>query len=104
MRKMFLLILSVLVLLLWVAACERLGDTTGSDHSDSIEALTEIPAEYGELQAVTIMPEYPGWFQLWFEDPAGTIRQVRVHPAQKLIHRVVQVIPRSGQAPPQEEE
>jgi len=76
-------------------SCEKIA-TEPQVNTEIAAPLTDIPAEYGELEAVTTMPEYPGWFQLWFEDEAGTIRIVRIQMAQNLIHRQIKVIPRSG--------
>jgi|GEM_PF-477531 len=97
MRPFGATILIGVLLIGFGVSCEKL--TTEAEVNSEIAApLTDIPAEYGELQAVTTMPEYPGWFQLWFEDEAGTIRIVRIQMAQNLIHRQVKVIPRSGAA------
>lgn len=75
-------------------ACEPL-DQPSEVSSDLATKLETIPAEYGRLVAVTSVPEYPGWFQLWFEDTTGTIRMARIHVTQNQILRDVEVIPRS---------
>ena len=103
MRKAFLLV-PLALLLLWAVSCEPVQEGSAAKKTDFVAGLSDIPAEYGELQAVTIMPEYPGWFQLWFEDEAGTIRMVRIQPAGKLMHQNVLTIPRSGATAPTEEE
>jgi len=102
MSKAFPLILLVSVLVL-STGCEQLAPDQ-EDRAEMMQPLTDIPAAYGELEAVTVMPEYPGWFQLWFEDSAGTIREVRVHPAQGVMHREIKIITRSGPPPAVEEE
>ena len=75
--------------------CERIKAPT-EDISGIASVLTSIPADYGELEAVTSLAEYPGWFQLWFEDEAGTIRIVRVKLFENLMHNQVKTIERSG--------
>ena len=104
MRNRYLLIPLAVLLLVWSGACEKLSEPAVEDLSTFTATLESIPAEYGDLEAVTAMPEYPGWFQLWFEDPAGTIRYVRVHPGDNLIHTDIVVMPRSGMMPAEEEE
>lgn len=104
MKRVIPLLLVVLMALVWLAACEKVADPATDSASELTQPLTSIPTEYGELEAVTVMPEYPGWFQLWFQDSAGTIRQVRIHPGLKVMHTDIQVINRSGQPMPVEEE
>lgn len=97
MTKLVGLILGCAVLVCFGVSCEKI-ETSSEGTSERTSLLTDIPAEYGELEAVTAVPEYPGWYQLWFEDNAGTIRMVRVHLGDDLIHNTVDVIPRSGAA------
>ena len=71
------LILACLLLIGLSLACERTQSVYDNEVNFS-EALPKIPASYGSLEAITTVPQYPGWFQLWFEDDIGTIRIVRV--------------------------
>jgi len=81
-----------------LTSCEKITPpATGA--ADFAAKLESIPASYGELEAVTAVPEYPGWFQLWFQDSVGTIRLVRIQTTENLIHKQIEVIPRSGAAP-----
>jgi hypothetical protein len=75
-------------------SCERIASPADSV-TEMTSKLDSIPAAYGDLEAVTAVPEYPGWYQLWFEDSTGTIHMVRIQINQKLIHKNIEVIPRS---------
>lgn len=95
MKRAAALVLLTFLTALLLAACERV--TPPSDNVTQItDKLESIPLAYGDLEAVTVVPEYPGWYQLWFEDSVGTIRVVRIETTQNLIHKQVEVIPRSG--------
>ncbi len=59
-----------------------------------LENLKEIPAEFGDLTAVTTHAAYEGWSQLWFTDEQKTIRMVRVQFHENRIYEKVLVIPR----------
>ncbi|MBD3258321.1 hypothetical protein GF377_07795 [candidate division GN15 bacterium] len=105
MRTVIPLVLLVLAMVLGMVGCEPVDDAE-QGRAQVTEQLSAIPAEFGELEAVTVMPEYPGWFQLWFEDEAGTVRQVRIHPDENLMHTEIHTIKRSGAMPvlePEEE-
>ena len=93
-------ILAILLLTCVCISCEKL-ETPAAEEVAFSEAFPEIPAAYGSLEAVTTMPEYPGWFQLWFEDDAGTIRIVRVQLFENKMHSEIKTIMRSH---PMEEE
>ncbi|MDH3892443.1 MAG: hypothetical protein OEV49_15350 [candidate division Zixibacteria bacterium] len=90
MKKFSGLFLACLLLICLGIACEKNQDVPWA------EALPEIPASYGELEAVTSVPEYPGWLQLWFQDDAGTIRIVRVHLFDNVLLDDVKTIERTG--------
>ena len=92
------LFLACFLLICLGIACERNQDVPWS------EALPEIPASYGELEAVTSVSEYPGWFQMWFEDDEGTIRIVRVHLFDNVLLDDVKTIERTGAAVKEVEE
>jgi len=72
MKRYFGLYLACLCLICFGLACEKEQDVKFS------EPFPEIPASYGSLVAVTGIPEYSGWSQLWFEDDEGTIRILRI--------------------------
>ncbi len=75
-------------------SCEKISTETASP--DLTTPLSDLPASYGKLVSVTSAPEYPGWFQLWFTDDTGTIRIVRVHMANNLMHKQVKTINRTA--------
>ncbi|MEW5796357.1 MAG: hypothetical protein AB1772_08335 [Candidatus Zixiibacteriota bacterium] len=76
------------------SSCEK--RTADADASNELMVpLTEIPASYGDLEAVTVMPEYLGWQQLWFQDDAGTIRIVRINMARNIMHKQIKTINRA---------
>ena len=68
----------VTVLLLPALSCTRLPEKPAQTGvmaaSEQLPALDSIPPEWGKLVSVTTNPAYPGWFQLWFEDEASTVR------------------------------
>jgi len=97
MRKAALPVLLTLMAATLFLSCERLAQPADST-AEIATKLESIPVEYGELEAVTSVPEYPGWFQLWFQDSTGTIRMVRIQTQQNLIHNQIEVIPRTGAA------
>ena len=97
MRSLSIMILVCVLLAGFGISCEK--TTTGvSAGSELAVPLAEIPASYGSLEAVTVAPEYRGWFQLWFQDEAGTIRIVRVQMVQNLMHKQVKTINRTPDA------
>ena len=95
MRQAALLVLLTLLTVALFLSCERITPPTDSA-TEMTSKLEAIPAAYGDLEAVTAVPEYPGWFQLWFQDSVGTIRMVRIQTTEDLIHKQVEMIPRSG--------
>jgi hypothetical protein len=74
-RKLILSVISA-VLILGALSCTRIGN---DDDPTKFASLQSLPLEYGQLKAVTMTEQYPGWAQLWFQDDAGTIRMVRVN-------------------------
>lgn len=94
MKRYLGLILACFLLICVSFACEQKYDPWDNQVAFS-EALPEIPASYGDLEAVTTVPEYPGWFQMWFEDDAGTIRIVRVQIFRNEMPTDIKVIERS---------
>ena len=70
--------LLVIALALPVLSCARLPEKPAQGGtalgSEQLPAPDSIPAAWGRLVSVTANPAYPGWFQLWLEDEAGTVR------------------------------
>jgi len=93
MKNLSVMVLICVVLVGFGISCERTS-TEVSANLELTEPLTEIPASYGSLKAVTAVPEFPGWFQLWFQDEAGTIWIVRVQVAN-LLNKQVKTINRT---------
>ncbi len=95
MKLMFSLFLIFSVLCL---SCEPIGKRKaklGTNLKEiTLENLKEIPAEFGDLTAVTTHAAYEGWSQLWFIDEQKTIRMVRVQFHENRIHEKILVIPR----------
>jgi len=75
MKKNLVLPLVGLLLILLSTSCQKID--TGTSQQEVV-ALQSIPLKYGQLKAVTMTEQYPGWAQLWFQDEAGTICMVRV--------------------------
>ena len=97
MKKLAALLLTCALLVCFGISCEETTPTT--EYSPEFYSqLTELPMSYGELEAVTATSEYPGWFQLWFEDDAGTIRLVRIQIYDRLMYNTIIEIPRSQPA------
>ena len=94
MREFSVTVLICALLAIVCVSCEKIA-SEGTTTAELTAPLTELPASYGSLVAVTAVPEYPGWFQLWFEDEAGTIRIVRVQMIQNLMHKQIKTINRT---------
>ena len=94
MKKLSVMVLVCGLLVGFGVSCEK-TTTEASSSPELTVPLADIPASYGSLEAVTVVPEYPGWFQLWFQNEAGTIRIVRVQMAQNLMHKQVKTINRT---------
>jgi hypothetical protein len=92
MRKFSALVVVCILLVGFGVSCEKKSGAWSSD--DQTVPIGDIPLSYGSLEAVTSVPEYPGWCQMWFEDSVGTIRVVRVHMAQNLMHKKIKTIAR----------
>ena len=75
MRWSIVLLLGGLILVTGCTPLER-------DEVDLVP-LTAIPAEYGELESVTVIPEpnaSPLWYELWFyNEDTGQVTYVPVH-------------------------
>ena len=61
---------------------------------EPVKIKDAIPAEYGNLVAVTTDAEYTGWAQLWFEKPDKSIVVVFVNHIRGELGQEVMSIPR----------
>jgi len=93
MRRFSVAVLVCALLAGFSLSCQKMMSENAGP--EATVPFTELPASYGDLEAVTAVPEYPGWFQLWFEDEGGTIRIVRVQMAQNLMHKQIKTITRT---------
>lgn len=78
--------------------CERLPDgrqAVGTLRLEDAKLTDSIPAEYGELVAVTSSAAYPGWAQLWFKRADASIVTVFLDFQDGRVRDKVLVIPRS---------
>jgi hypothetical protein len=95
MKKLFFLFMIFCVLFI---SCEPIGNSQvkqpGKLKEVVVKNLKEIPAEFGDLKAVTSHASYEGWAQLWFVDDQKTIRMVRVQFHENRIYEKILVIPR----------
>lgn len=91
MRRVLFPAALLLLVLLIAASCQR---TTPESPEEVFPTMATIPAEFGELEAVTTTETYPRWAQLWFQDSVGTIRMVRVQFVDGLIHQNVKTFNR----------
>jgi len=91
-------LLSAVLLLAGSLGCERLPDgkqAAGTLRLEDVKLTDSIPAEYGELVAVTSSAAYPGWAQLWFKRADTSIATVFVDFQSGRVRDKVLVIPRS---------
>jgi hypothetical protein len=65
------------VLVLLALSCTRLPDAgSGEIASQELPQMDAIPANWGQLIAVSNVTHYPDHVQLWFQDSDGAIRMV----------------------------
>lgn len=95
MRNLLAMVLVCILLFGFGASCEK-TKTEASSNAEQTVPISDIPSSYGSLEAVTAMPAYPGWCQMWFEDSVGTIRIVRIHIVQNVMHKQVKTIARTA--------
>lgn len=80
MFKLTARVLCVAFLGLVVSSCRRLPEmpTPGVSQVplDTLSSVQSVPSDYGALKAVSHNPNWPEYFQLWFEDSAGNLRIV----------------------------
>ncbi len=88
----------VAVFLLPAFSCARLPEKPAqagaTAASEQLPAPDSIPPEWGRLVSVTTNPAYPGWFQLWFEDEASTVRMAAFNFRTKQFDPDAMVLPR----------
>lgn len=89
----FLIIIFCLVSI----SCQKLTTppgTRGPLKQETIKTRDSIPAEYGNLVAVTSNSNFPNWAQLWFVKPDKTIVIVRINFMDGYLSEGAFVIPR----------
>jgi len=95
MRWCFLLFMGGILL---ISACSKLEE---KGVPENLVPLTAIPAEYGELVTVTLIPENTGpprWYEMWFEnEDTGQVTYIPVYRHNwKYVPEMVRVFERSG--------
>ncbi len=75
MTKKYVIIGFAIILCLFIMSCQRV---TSKPAGSELVNLSNLPASYGNLIAVTSVPAYRDWVQMWFQDNTGTIRIIRV--------------------------
>jgi len=62
------------------ASCAKLSESPEAAQKGvkAVELTDDstVPAEWGDLTAVSSVAESPGYLQLWFQDTEGTVRMV----------------------------
>ncbi len=72
-------VLLLLAVVLLAPACTPISSSSsapGGLPSEKLPAIDSIPADWGNLVAVTTTPAYPDLAQLWLQDREGKIRLV----------------------------
>lgn len=102
MRRLLWPALAVLVLAVLAAGCEPIrppGKVDTPLKRVVMPSDQEIPRDFGRFIGATTSEHWPGWGQLYFEEPeTGLIRVVFVSFTDRTLERKVIVIPR-GAAP-----
>lgn len=83
---------------LLIVSCSDLspaGKDFGPLSMDAVELKDSIPAEYGDLIAVTTTEMFQGWAQLWFQKADKTIVTVYVQYTTGHLKKDALLIPRS---------
>ncbi len=98
MRKTTVVLLALVVLLLGAASCRQLPAPRSADRgalqTEEMATTDAIPLEYGNLVAVTPLPENPYHAGLWFEKPDKTIVFVKVNYSLGKIQKDALLLPR----------
>jgi hypothetical protein len=92
--------LTLAMLLFCMLSCTPLQEPDVSgDAPVAIEKLPvagSIPAEWGDLVAVTVNPSFSYQYQLWFQDERGNVRLVVFDNRMKQLLTESRLFPRSG--------
>jgi hypothetical protein len=67
-----------------------------SNPTEILPVAGSIPAEWGDLVAVTVNPTFPIQYQLWFQDEQGAVRLVVFDNRSKQLLTESRLFPRSG--------
>lgn len=94
MSRRALTVLCALIVLLGLAACQKLDAPEGELPRAGAAFLDAVPAEYGALVAVTSHAGRPDIAQLWFRKDDGSIVVVYVDFVEGRILDRVLTIPR----------
>lgn len=100
MRRIPAFAIAVLFICLFATSCADLTPVptpvaSGPLTRDDITLTSAIPAEYGDLIAVTTAEIYPNWAQLWFQKEDKTIVTVFLNYSRGVMEENALVIPRS---------
>lgn len=98
MSRGVIVVVIAIALALGVVSCQKMpssADRTGTLRLEAVKLVDTIPAEYGELVAVTSSDTFPGWAQLWFRKEDQTIVTVFLNFQNGEVRQQVLVIPRS---------
>jgi len=87
-----ILVLGCLVLA--ASGCQRLDAPAGPPGTQKTVTLDAIPADLGELVAVTTAPQWPANAQLWFVKPDKSIAMIGVNMRTLRVSGTSVVIPR----------
>jgi hypothetical protein len=63
---------------------------------ETLPVAGSIPAEWGDLVAVTVNPSFSYQYQLWFQDEQGAVRLVVFDNRSKQLLSDSRLFPRSG--------
>lgn len=92
MRRSRIIVGLLAALALSAPGCEKLKSPTAA--SPNTVTLDAIPADMGDLFAVTTAPEWPASAQLWFQRPDHTITMVGVDMKTLKVSPTTVLIPR----------
>ena len=94
MRHRHLIAGALAIAALAAASCRKLDAPITAPEEPRTVTLQAVPAEMGELLAVTSAPEWPHAAQLWFVKPDKTISMVAVDMKSLRLSSTVVLIPR----------
>ncbi len=88
----FILVLGLIAIV--ASGCQRLDAPIAPPGSPKTVTLDAIPADLGELVAVTTAPQWPSNAQLWFVKPDKSIAMIGVNMRTLRMSGTSVVIPR----------